>query len=74
MSKLIEQLEIQELIDKLMKNGYEEIVKALLDNEKVYTKKGRLNKSSACRKLDLKPKDLEAKLDEMKNLLKKDMD
>jgi hypothetical protein len=74
MSKLIEQLEMQELIDKLMKNGYEDIVKALLDNEKVYTKKGRLNKSSACRKLDLKPKDLEAKLDEMKNLLKKDMD
>ena len=74
MSKLIEQLELQELIDKLVKNGYEEIVKALLDNDKIYKKKGRLNKSGACRKLKLKPKELENKLNDMKVLLEKDME
>ena len=37
---MINQLEIQELIDKLIENGYGEIVTALLENEnKVYIKK-----------------------------------
>ena len=55
-----EHIERQELINKLIDNGYEDIVKALLDDEKkVYTKKGRLNKSGACRKLKLKAKQLE---------------
>ncbi len=72
---MINQLEIQELIDKLIENGYGEIVTALLENEnKVYTKKGRLNKSGACRKLNLKTKELEEKLKEMKELLQKDLD
>jgi len=72
---IINQLEIQELIDKLIENGYGEIVQALLENEnKVYTKKGRLNKSGACRKLKLKTKELEEKLQEMKELLEKDLD
>lgn len=71
----INQLEIQELIDKLIENGYGEVVQALLENEnKVYTKKGRLNKSGACRKLKLKTKELEEKLKEMKKLLEKDLD
>ena len=52
MSNNIEYLERQELIKKLIENGYGEIVTALLEDEKrVYTKKGRLNKSGACRKL-----------------------
>lgn len=68
-------IERQELIKKLIDNGYGEIVNALLDDEKkVYTKKGRLNKSGACRRLKMKAKQLEDKLAEMKDLLKKDMD
>jgi hypothetical protein len=71
----IDHIERQELIKKLIENGYEDIVNALLDDEKkVYTKKGRLNKSGACRKLKLKAKQLEDKLAEMRELLKKDMD
>jgi len=71
----IDYFERQELIKKLIDNGYEEIVNALLEDEKkVYTKKGRLNKSGACRKLKLKTKELEDKLAEMRDLLKDDMD
>jgi len=71
----IEHLERQELIDKLIKNGYGDIVEALLEDEKkVYTKKGRLNKSGACRKLNLKSKQLEDKLAEMRDLLRRDLD
>lgn len=75
MSNSIEYLERQELIKKLIENGYGEIVNALLEDEKrVYTKKGRLNKSGACRKLKLKSKQLEDKLAEMRELLKHDME
>lgn len=71
----IEHLERQELIKKLIENGYGEIVEALLDDDKkVYTKKGRLNKSGACRRLNLKSKQLEDKLAEMRALLSKDME
>ena len=75
MSNIIDEMERQELIEKLIKNGYGDIVNILLENDnKVYTKKGRLNKSGACRKLKLKTKQLEDKLEEMKNLLKNEMD
>lgn len=75
MSNILDDMERQELIEKLIKSGYGEIVQVLLENEnKVYTKKGRLNKSGACRKLKLKTKQLEDKLLEMKNLLKDDLD
>jgi hypothetical protein len=75
MSNNIEYLERQELIKKLIENGYGDIVNALLDDEKkVYTKKGRLNKSGACRRLKLKAKQLEDKLAEMRDLLKEDME
>lgn len=75
MSNIIDQMEREELIQKLIQNGYGDIVQVLLENEnKVYTKKGRLNKSGACRKLKLKTKQLEDKLNEMKNLLKNDLD
>jgi hypothetical protein len=71
----IEHLERQELIKKLVEAGYGDIVEALLDDDKkVYTKKGRLNKSGACRRLNLKSKQLEDKLAEMRELLSKDMD
>lgn len=71
----IEDIERQELIKKLIDNGYGDIVEALLEDEKkVYTKKGRLNKSGACRKLKMKSKQLEDKIAEMRQLLSKDMD
>jgi hypothetical protein len=69
-----EYIERQELIKKLIDSGYGDIVQAFLEDEKkVYTKKGRLNKSGACRKLKLKAKQLEDKLNEMRDLLKEDL-
>ena len=74
MSNLIEQLEKQELIDKLRGTGYAPLIDALLSNEKdVYTKTGRLNKSGACRVLGWKPKELEQALEACKDILKNDL-
>jgi hypothetical protein len=68
-------IEMQELIKKLRDAGYGELIDCLLDNEKdCYTKKGRLNKSSTCRKLNWKSKKLEDALKCMKDLLKTDFD
>lgn len=68
-------IEMQEVIQKLRDSGYSEIVDCLLDNEKdCYTKKGRLNKSSTCRKLDWKSKKLEDALKSMRELLKEEFD
>lgn len=67
-------LEVQELIQKLIANGYGDIVDCLLSNEnKVYTKKGRLNKSSTCRELGCKGKELEDSLRDMRELLKEEL-
>jgi len=56
----LEILEKQEIIELLEKRGFAKAIDALLTNEnKVYTKKGRLNKSGACRVLGLKPKELD---------------
>ena len=69
-----DQLENQELIQKLIYNGYGNLVDAFLLNDgKVYTKKGRLNKSGACRVLKCKPKDLEDAIEACQVLLKKEM-
>jgi hypothetical protein len=74
MSNAIEQIEKQELIQKLIDKGYAPLIDALLGNEKdVYTKKGRLNKSGACRVLGWKPKDLEQALESCKEILKNDL-
>ena len=71
---LIEILERQELIQKLVDKGHGLLIEALLLNEnKVYTKKGRLNKSGACRVLGWKPKELEDALDECREILKDDL-
>lgn len=65
----IDILEQQEMIDILIKRGFGELIDAFLMNEsQVYTKKGRLNKSGACRVLGCKTKELEDKLQECKNL------
>jgi len=71
--KLLEEIEQQELIRKLIENGFGDIVDAFLENEdKVTTKKGRINKSGFCRVLDCKPKQLEDALQNMRELLKDD--
>jgi len=68
-------LEREELIQKLITQGFGELVKTLLDNEnKVYTKKGRLNKSGACRVLGWKTKQLEDALEACKDILKEDLE
>lgn len=63
-------IEIQEIIEKLKQNGYDEIVECLLENEgDCYTKKGRLNKSATTRKMGWKTKQLEDALEGMKEIL-----
>ena len=64
-------VETQEVIQKLIANGYGDLVECLLGSEQVvYTKKGRLNKSSTCREMGWKNKDLEDALRGMKECLK----
>ena len=73
MASMIDILERTELIQKLVDNGYGELVEALLGNEsKVYTKKGRLNKSGACRVLCWKSKQLEDALADCRKILGED--
>lgn len=68
-------IELQEIITKLRDAGYSELVDCLLDNEKdCYTKKGRLNKSSTCRRLNWKGKKLEDALQHMREILKSEFD
>lgn len=63
-------IEMQEIIEKLRKNGYGELVECLLDNDNdCYTKRGRLNKSATIRKLGWKSKQLEDALEGMRELL-----
>jgi hypothetical protein len=71
----MEILEQQELIQKLINAGYGELVDALLSNEsKVYTKRGRMNKSGACRVLNWKTKQLEDALEACRLILSGDED
>lgn len=73
-NNIIDQFEKQELIQKLMERGYGPLIEALIDNEReVYTKKGRLNKSGACRILGWKPKELEEALAACREILKLDI-
>jgi hypothetical protein len=71
---MLEDLEIREVIQKLIDNGHRKIIEALLANEsKVYTKKGRLNKSGLCRVLGWKTKQVEDEFEKMKELCKGDL-
>lgn len=74
MSKnMIEILEQGELIQKLIDAGHGDLVDVFLSNEsQVYTKKGRLNKSGACRVLEWKTKQLEDALEACRNILNKE--
>jgi hypothetical protein len=65
-------LETQELLQKLIDAGHGELVDCLLE-EASYTKKGRLNKSSTCRTMNWKGKQLEDALKEMRDILKSEM-
>lgn len=68
------QMENQELIQKLIDNGYGHIVDAfLLNDNKVYTRSSRVNKSGACRVLNCKPKDLEDAMKACRELLQKEL-
>lgn len=73
MPDFVHEIEMNELLEKLRKNGYGAFVDTFLLNEtKVYTKKGRLNKSGACRVLDYKPKELDDIRNNCRKLLEKD--
>ena len=72
---MIEVLERQELLQKLIEAGYGEFIENLLTNEnKVYTKKGKLNKSGACRVMGWKTKQLEDALRACQDILKDSVD
>ena len=74
-SYLLDDLETQEIIDKLVSSGYEKLVDVLLNNEeKCYTKRGRMNKSGACRQGGWKPKELEDMLKGAREVLKDELD
>ena len=63
-------IEMQEIVDKLCKNGYGKLIECLLDDDnECYTKRGRLNKSATIRKLGWKSKQLEDALEGMKEIL-----
>lgn len=73
MSKEIDHFEREEIIRKLSEHGFGEMIKVFLENdEKIYTKKNRLNKSGACRSLGWKPKLLDEALERCKQLLEED--
>jgi hypothetical protein len=73
MASMLEELELKEEIQKLIDNGYGELVDAFLEHEhEVTTKKGRLNKSGLGRLKDWKSKQIEDQLVEAKKLLKDD--
>lgn len=72
-NKFLEGIENSELLDILENSYLKEKINLLLSNENlVYTKKGRLNKSGACRILNMKNKELETFLEECRKILEVD--
>lgn len=69
-NNFVEVIESQELLQKIESAGYGKVIELFLMNEnKVYTKKGRLNKSGACRILKCKPKELDDLLKKLKDII-----
>lgn len=72
-NKFLEGIENTELLQILENSYLREKIELLLSNENlVYTKKGRLNKSGACRILNMKNKELEVFLEECRKILEVD--
>lgn len=72
-NKFLEGVENNELLNILENSYLKEKINLLLSNESlVYTKKGRLNKSGACRILNMKNKELETFLEECRKILEVD--
>jgi hypothetical protein len=70
---VLELLEQQEMLQKLIDRGYGELVEKILMNEgKCFTKKGRCNKSGMCRILGWKPKMLEDAMLKCREILMSD--
>lgn len=70
LNNFVEVIESQELLQKIESAGYGKVLELFLMNEnKVYTKKGRLNKSGACRILKCKPKELDDLLKKLKDVI-----
>ena len=68
-----EQIERKVLVKKLEDNGYGDFVAKIFSSEDaVYTRRGRLNKSGACRQLGWKPKQLEDALIRCREILAED--
>lgn len=55
------QIELDEILNNIRNKSenHKKLLKILIEEEEVYTNKGRLNKSSLSRLMDMKPKDLE---------------
>ena len=69
-NNFVEVIESQELLQKIENAGYGKTLELFLMNEnKVYTKKVRLNKSGACRILKWKPKELDDLLKKLKEVI-----
>ncbi len=70
-NKFLDGIENAELINLLENSAVREKINTILLNESiVYTKKGRLNKSGACRILNMKPKELDDFLVECRDIIK----
>lgn len=66
-------LEAKELVQKLIDNGYGDLIKVLIDGDnKTFTKKGRLNKSGTSRELNWKNKQLEDAINDCRRILAED--
>lgn len=66
----IHELETKEVIDKLRRYGLSKLVDVCINQEeKCYTKRGRMNKSGTCREADLKTKELEDMLERAREIL-----
>lgn len=73
MANVVDFIEKQELIQKLVDGGHAKLVEALLYNEGAFTKRGRINKSGACRVLGWKTKQFEDALYECRKILGEDV-
>lgn len=74
MHSVTEALEREEVVEKLRAAGHSQLLEILLNDPRVYTKKGRLNKSGACRALGWKAKQLEEALFSMRETLAREFD